>query len=141
MSCFIVSDYHVSALVAYAIRERVVPEGVTPESLAAQLAAANRAAYSERYTGRYDSEVSPFGGLDRSAGAQLVPGAIVEACDCLEYQTSDGAAWEASKAAAFLADIRAAALAKCRGVLGHDAAAWPLKAPKPPPVQNSGLRA
>ena len=113
MSCFVVNDYHVSALVAYAIRSDVLPDAVGPEALAHDLASANRAAYSERYQGRYDSELFPFGGLDRSAGAELRPVAIVKACDCLAYQASDWTGWDSSEAAAHLAAIRAIAQAAC----------------------------
>ena len=134
MSCFVVPDFHISALVAYAIRAGVIPDAVSPDALAHELAAANRAAYSERYSGRYDSELAPFGGLDRSAGADLAPVTIVKACDCLEYQASDWTAWAASEAAAHLAAIRATAQAACLGgryypeplstLDGYDAAPW-----------------
>jgi hypothetical protein len=134
MSCFVVPDFHVSALVAYAIRAGIVPDAVSPDALAHELASANRSAFSERYAGRYDSELVPFGGLDRSAGADLAPVAIVKACDCLDYQASDWTAWDASEAAAHLAAIRATAQAACLGgryypeplstLDGYDAAPW-----------------
>jgi len=139
MSCFIVSDYHVSALVAWAIRADVLPDAVSPDALAHELASANRAAYSERYLGRYDSELAPFGALDRSAGAELQPVAIVKACDCLNYQASDWTGWDQCEPAAHLAAIRATAQAACLGgryvpeplhaLPGYDAAPWGLDAP------------
>ena len=142
MSCFVVNDYHVSALVAWALRRELLPFGVSPDALAHELASANRAAYSERYAGRYDSELAPYGGLDRSAGADLEPVAIVKACDCLAYQACDWSAWDESEAAAHLAAIRAAALAMVNGgrylpdvggrdLPGYDAAAWELVEPEP----------
>jgi hypothetical protein len=91
--------------------------------------------------GRYDSELVPFGGLDRSAGVDLAPVAIVKACDCLEYQASDWTCWDRSDIAAHLAAIRAAALAVAlaglsisarvngRELPGYDAAAWELVDP------------
>jgi hypothetical protein len=115
MSCFVVPDFHVSALVAYAIRAGALPAGVSPDAVAHELASANRAAFAERYEGRYQDEVDPFAGLDRSAGVDLAPVAIVKACDCLEYQASDWTAWRESEAAAHLAAIRAAAQAACMG--------------------------
>ncbi len=134
MSCFVVPDFHVSALVAYAIRADILPDAVSPDALAHELASANRAAFAERYEGRYQDEVAPFAGLDRSAGAGLAPVAIVKACDCLDYQASDWTAWDASEAAAHLAAIRATAQAACLGgryypeplstLDGYDAAAW-----------------
>jgi hypothetical protein len=140
MSCFVVPDFHVSALVAYAIRSDILPDVVSPDALAHELASANRAAFSERYAGRYDSELVPFGGLDRSAGADLAPVAIVKACDCLAYQASDWTPWDRSDVAAHLAAIRTAALAACLGGSstdyppGYDAAAWCLDEPEPEPV-------
>ncbi len=134
MSCFVVPDFHVSALVAYAIRADILPDAVSPDALAHELASANRAAFAERYEGRYQDELAPFAGLDRSAGADLAPVAIVKACDCLDYQASDWTAWDASEAAAHLAAIRATAQAACLGgryypeplstLDGYDAAAW-----------------
>lgn len=146
MSCFVVNDYHVSALVAWALRRELLPFGVSPDALAHELASANRAAYSERYAGRYDSDLSPFGGLDRLAGLDLetgrdlAPVAIVKAADCLAYQACDWSGWDESEAAAHLAAIRAAALAMVNGgrylpdvggrdLPGYDAAAWELAEP------------
>ena len=140
MSCFVVNDYHVSALVAWGVRHGAIV-GISPDALAHELAAANRRAYSERYAGRYDSELAPFGGLDHSAGQDLDPVAIVKACDCLAYQASDWSGWHGSEPSAHLAVIRAAALRLVPGgrglapdapaydLPGYDAAAWELSEP------------
>lgn len=138
MSCFIVSDYHVSALVAWAIRQGLDLDA-SPDAVAHELASANRAAFNERYGGRYQMEFEPFAGLDRSAGAELQPVAIVKACDCLEYQASDWSSWEGSDANRHLDAIRraTAALARwpagastnSRAMPGYDAAPWCLDAP------------
>lgn len=135
MSCFVVNDYHVSALVAWAIRQGV-NLAASPDAAAHELASANRAAFAERYQGRYQDELAPFGGLDRSAGADLGPVAIVKACDCLDYQASDWSSWERSDACLVLGAIRAAAVDLAnpgrRGVRelpGYDAAAWELVPP------------
>ena len=140
MSCFVVSDFHVNALVAWGLRHGAVV-GISPDALAHELASANRAAFAERYEGRYQDEISPFGGLDRSAGADLAPVAIVKACDCLDYQAGDWSAWGASEAAAHLAAIRAAAQAACLGgryypeprhdLPGYESAPWSLDEPEP----------
>ena len=110
MSCFVVSDYHVSALVAWAIRQGVDLDA-SPDAVAHMLASANRCAYSDRYAGRFDAELVPFGGLDRSAGAELLPVAIVKACDCLDYQASDWSRWDDSDAFGYMVAIRRAAVA------------------------------
>ena len=138
MSCFVVSDYHVSALVAWAIRQGLDLD-TSPDAVAHELASANRRAYSGRYGGRYDSEAAPFGGLDRSAGAELQPVAIVKACDCLDYQASDWSRWDGSDANRHLVAIRRAAVAlakwpagastNSRALPGYDAAPWHLDEP------------
>jgi hypothetical protein len=138
MSCFVVPDYHVSAIVAWAIRHQALV-GISADALAHELASANRAAFAERYEGRYQDEVDPFAGLDRSAGADLAPVAIVKACDCLAYQATDWTGWDPSEAAAHLAAIRAVALHRAAGGVwqgpdaynlpGYDAAAWCLDEP------------
>lgn len=137
MSCFVVPDYHVSALVAWAIRQGVALDA-SPDAVAHMLASANRCAYSDRYAGRYDAELVPFGGLDRSAGADLDPVAIVKACDCLDYQASDWSRWDDSDAFGYMVAIRRAAVALAdpagvatsgRALPGYDAAPWCLDAP------------
>ena len=142
MSCFIVSDYHVSALVAWAIRQGLDLD-TSPDAVAHELASANRAAFNERYGGRYQMEFEPFAGLDRSAGAELLPVAIVKACDCLDYQASDWSRWDGSDANRHLVAIRRAAVILARGRLkwpagastnnralpGYDDAPWHLDEP------------
>jgi hypothetical protein len=143
MSCFVVPDFHISAMVAWAVAHGVDLD-VSPDAVAHMLASANRRAYSDRYAGRYDSELVPFGGLDRSAGVDLDPVAIVKACDCLDYQASDWSRWTDSDAFGYMVAIRRAAVALAdpagnpsapgRALAGYDAAAWTLDAPEPEPV-------
>ena len=139
MSCFIVSDYHISALVAWAVRQGVALDA-SPDAVAHMLASANRCAFSDRYAGRFDAELVPFGGLDRSAGADLGPVAIVKACDCLDYQASDWSRWDDSDAFGYMVAIRRAAVALAdpagvatsgRALPGYDAAPWALDEPEP----------
>ena len=148
MSCFVVSDFHVSALVSWAVAQGVTLDA-SPDAVAHMLASANRCAYSERYAGRYDSEISPFGGLDRSAGVDLAPVAIVKACDCLDYQASDWSPWTESDAFGHMVAIRRAAVALVdptgnpsasgRDLPGYDAAAWCLDEPEPEPEPVADL--
>jgi hypothetical protein len=138
MSCIVLSDYHISAIVAWAVR-RGLDLDTSPDAIAHMLASANRRAYSDRYAGRYDSELVPFGGLDRSAGADLAPVAIVKACDALDYQASDWPRWTDSDAFGYMVTIRRAAVAMAapagnpsapgRSLPGYDAAAWTLDPP------------
>jgi hypothetical protein len=140
MSCFVVPDFHVSALVAWGFHNRALV-GISADALAHELATANRFAFAQRYAGRYQDELAPFAGLDLDAGRDLDPIGVVKACDCLAYQASDWAGWEGCAAAVHLAAIRAAALYRVTGGVwqgtdahrlpGYDAAAWCLDAPEP----------
>lgn len=143
MSCFVVNDYHVNALVAWGARLGVIP-GISPAALAHELASANRAAFEARY-----AMPQPFEGFDFELVnvSHLVPVVIVKACDCLDYQASDWTPWAGSEACAHLAAIRAAALALAlaahritpgpnaggmeygRELPGYDAATWELAEP------------
>jgi hypothetical protein len=148
MSCFVVPDFHINALVSWAVAQGVTLDA-SPDAVAHMLASANRRAYSERYAGRYDSEISPFGGLDRSAGVDLAPVAIVKACDCLDYQACDWSQWNDSDAFGYLVAIRRAAVALAdpdgnpsaigRGLAGYDAAPWCLDEPEPEPRPIDGV--
>jgi hypothetical protein len=139
MSCFVVNDYHVSAIVAWAIRHQALV-GISADALAHELADANRAAFHQRYAGDYADESPPFEGFAMVDVSHLAPVAIVKACDCLAYQCSDWTGWDSSEAAAHLAAIRAAALHRATGGIwrddmrahrlpGYDAAAWTLAEP------------
>ena len=140
MSCFVVPDFHVSALVAWAVHNRALV-GISADALAHGLATANRFAFAQRYAGRYLDELAPFTGLDLDADRALDPIGVVKGCDCLAYQASDWAGWDGCEAAAHLAAIRAAALHRATGgtwrddmrahrLPGYDAAAWTLAAPE-----------
>ena len=139
MSCFVVPDFHVSALVAWGFHNRALV-GISPDALAHELATANRYAFAQRYQGRHLDELAPFTGLDLDADRALDPVGVVKACDCLAYQASDWAGWDGCEAAAHLAAIRAAALHRVTGGVwqgtdahrlpGYDAAAWCLDAPE-----------
>jgi len=140
MSCFIVNDYHLRALVTWAELRRVALPYSAPVSCEL-LAVANRRAFAERYQGRYQDEVPTFGGYQVAALGELLPVDIVKACDCLDYQACDWSGWDASEAAAVLREIRAAAVAVAAAMLrlpgnpegrelpGYDAAAWELADP------------
>jgi hypothetical protein len=145
MSCFVVSDFHVSAIVAWAV-DKGVPLDDSPDAVALGLAAANRAAFSERYAGRHDAEALPFGGFDRSAALGLQPVEIIKACDCLAYQCSDWSAWDLCDASEDLALIRDVAVqlvlgpwsiaygpaeAEGRELPGYADAAWCLERTEP----------
>jgi len=130
MSCFIVNDYHVNALVTWAALQRVPLDYSAPVA-AELLAAANRRAFAQRYEGRYQDESPAFGGYQAVDVSELLPVGIVKACDCLAYQSSDWTGWDASEAAELLRAIRSAACCMVKGpqfhrLPGYEAAAWEL---------------
>jgi hypothetical protein len=141
MSCFVVSDFHINAIVAWADAHGADLD-VAPDALAHELARANRAAFAERYEGRYQDEVLPFGGFDPLVDwSDLSPVAIVKACDCLDYQCGDWSEWDHSGVALDLGEIRQVAVQLTRGpwhpgdpddtraLSGYDAAPWCLDGP------------
>lgn len=140
MSCFVVSDFHINALVSWAESQRLDLD-YSPAVAAELLAVANRRAYSERYRGETSD---PFGGYRREDIGEAVPVEILKACRCLEYQASDWGAWDASEAARVLRIIEEAAMRELaevygrpavhdnggRNLPGYDAAAWELRDPE-----------
>lgn len=123
MSCFVVPDYHVDVLVSWAVL-RGAPafiEGLTPRTLAACLARANRAAYRARY-GEQCEDPAPY----RHPDAQRLSFTqVVKACDCLDYQCSDWPDWPDSVAQRALSRIREHAIRLA--LPGYDDAAWTLE--------------
>lgn len=137
MSCFVVTDYHVNALITWA-ELHAVPLPFTAPVAAELLAAANRRAFADRYQGRHQDAVPAFGGYQVAALGELRPVGIVKACACLDYQASDWSGWERSDAWHVLRAIVKAARELAAGILrdvpdhllpGYQAAAWCLDEP------------
>ena len=140
MSCFIVSDFHINALISWAESQRLDLD-YSPAVAAELLAKANRRAYSERYRGETSD---PFGGYRREDIGDAVPVEILKACRCLNYQACDWSGWEDSEAAQVLRIIEEAAMRELaevygrraldadggRNLPGYDAAAWELRDPE-----------
>jgi hypothetical protein len=133
MSCFVVPDFHINALVSWTIGHKVYTGGAGRAALARNLAKANRRAYQERY--QDPGAPSDYRGFSIVDVDHLDPIAIVKACDCLDYQASDWTGWRASDACRVLESIRAVALhlaagdyqGKARDLPGYDAAPWCLE--------------
>jgi hypothetical protein len=148
MSCFVVSAFHTNAIASWA-HARGLECAADPERLAADLHAANCAAYDERYsndsirallTAPVEAPAYPFRPVDPIRQG-LSPVAIVKACDCLEYQCADFGGWEGSKLEGELDSIRRAALedigwrwapladptTSTRFIPGYEEAEWELK--------------
>ena len=121
MSCFVVPEYHIDALVSWAADHGAPAfiEGLTPRGLAAELYLANCTAYRERYGETvFDNYI-----LTRRDALVLSPVGVIKACDCLAYQCSDWSGWSESVAARALDRIREHAI---RHLPGYQDAAWTL---------------
>lgn len=121
MSCFVVPEYHIDALVSWAVDQGAPAffDGLTPAKLAAHFHAANCAAYRERY-GETVGESYRFTRRDVRG---LSPVGVIKACDCLVYQCSDWSAWRDSDTARALDRIREHAIGH---LPGYQQAAWTL---------------
>ena len=133
MSCFVVPDFHINALVSWAIEHDIHLERHSRATGAIMLAMANRRAYQERY--QDPGTPSTYRGFFQVDVDHLGPVDIVKACDCLDYQASDWTRWSTSYARDFLAAIRQEAsqlaagdhqvqVRESRHLPGYDAAAW-----------------
>lgn len=122
MSAFVVSHYHVDALVSWAMAHRApaFPRGVTPASLGSLLHEFNCLSVESRY----DTTVPrDYKFTHRPEAERLSPVAILKACDCLEYQSCELSDWADTQAADMLDRIRRCAVSL---LPGYDDAAWAL---------------
>ena len=123
MSAFIVSPYHIDAIVSWCMFDRVpvFPATVTPASLARQLFDANVDSVDFRYREKNPRE---YTFTHRPEAQRLSPAQIIKACDCLMYQSCEVPNWEETRAHdALLKIINHAA----RSGPDYDAAAWALE--------------
>lgn len=123
MSCFVVPDFHIDALVSWAVANHAAAfiDGLDPRGLAAELYLANCTAYRQRY-GEDPSENYVFTMRPEVHAMPAVQ--ILKACACLEYQCSDWTDYPGSVANRALARIKDHAIAY---IPGYRAAAWTLE--------------
>ena len=132
MSCILVNDYHLDALVTWGAArgvswyrpsaQRHIDIRGNEAEAAELLHAANAAAFRERYPHAADP-ILPHRYRARAV-AWLPAVQIVKACDCLAYQSDSWIDWPGSEAFRVLDAIRDAAI---RALPGYDAAAWELR--------------
>ena len=131
MSAFIVSDYHINALVTYGINRKAqlyTKDGWedfnedTAWALASRLYRANVCSVNRRYGERTRTTGFRFQRVDISG---LTAADIVKACDCLEYQSCEVKTWERSRARKTLQAIRESAIK----ALTANSQAWELREP------------
>jgi hypothetical protein len=108
MSCFIVSDFHINVIVAFADKANCLP--CAPELAAALLAEANAVAFLSRYE-EQGPELPDVPAFEYSVEdlTDICPVQIFKACNCLSYQCSDAEDWSDSEACAILKAIEGAA--------------------------------
>jgi hypothetical protein len=123
MSCFVVPDFHIDALVSWAVANHAAAfiDGLDPRGLAAELYLANCTAYRERY-GEDPSENYIFTMRPEVHAMPAVQ--VLKACNCFEYQASSWSEYQGSVAQRAIERIRDHAIAY---VPGYRAAAWTLE--------------
>lgn len=123
MSCFIVPDFHIDALVSWAVANHASAfiDGRTPWELAAEMHRANCFAYGERY-GELVGEEYRY--TFRPEVHAMPAAQVLKAVACLEYQCSDWTNYPGSVAQRALERIRDHAITL---VPGYRAAAWTLE--------------
>ena len=123
MSCFVVPDFHIDALVSWAVANHAGAfiDNLSPRELAAELHLANCAAYRERYGENpgYDYTFTMRPEVHAMPAVQ-----VLKACACLDYQCSDWTNYPGSVAQRAVERIRDHAIAY---VPGYRAAAWTLE--------------
>lgn len=136
MSAFIVSDYHINALVSWAAdrhgyravtyyhagRRRDIREA--PARVASVLYAENVRSVNARYD---EAERADGFRFKRVATSRLKAADIVNACNCLDYQSCETPDWRETEAFAIVDAIRDAAVRD----LCESSSVWALDAPEP----------
>lgn len=123
MSCFVVPDFHIDALVSWAVANHAGAfiGGLTPRELAAELHLANCAAYRERYG---DDPGESYAFTMRPEVHAMPAVQVIKACDCLDYQCGDWVDYPGSIAERAVQVIRNTATYL---IPGYRAAAWTLE--------------
>jgi len=131
MSAFIVSDYHINALVSWAARNTTryytkafgwvgINDG-TAQTIASTLLRENARSVNHRYGKRSRPRIT-FQMVDTG---HLSHADVIRACDCLDYQSCEHDGWERSEAYAILQAIRNRAV----DGLSHCSRVWELREP------------
>jgi hypothetical protein len=123
MSCFVVPDFHIDALVSWAVANHAGAfiDNLSPRELAAELWLANATAYNCRY-GEVVGESYTF--TMRPEVHTMPAVQVLKACACLDYQCSDWTDYPGSVAQRAIERIRDHAIVY---IPGYRAAAWTLE--------------
>lgn len=138
MSAFVVSDFHINALVSWAEQQMGIGavsyfwqgRGRYVREDAARVASVLFAENVRSVNTRYGEHESAHGFVYRPAAAvglrALSPVQVIKACHCLAYQSNETDDWEATEAKAILDAIERAAIYQ---LPGYDRAKWALDEP------------
>lgn len=128
MSCFLVSDNHLGAIIGYACRENLkTGYGGNPGRYAyapgEEQAACDilYAANAKSVNARYTTNVDESGCTYHPNAIKLRPIEVIKACDCYAYQCDEWDGFEGSEAQRIVDGIREHAIGK---LPGYDAAEW-----------------
>ena len=137
MSAFIVNDYHINALLNYALNlhERIhVPRlqiEISGSISDEQLSAIGQILLDENYRSvnyRYAEKTKPHEfKFKRDYFTHRKPVEILKACNCIDYQSCETDDYYQSKAAKIIDTIRAYAISN---LPGYDTAAWEIRDPR-----------
>ncbi len=128
MSCFVVSQKHLSAIVRWAnvhnlkagwiaAERRFVYTPGKEQELVDLLYAANTKSVNARY-----KESHPEHGFEYDLSApMLTPVEVLKACDCITYQSGEWSGFKGSEAERAVQDIKQAAV---RRLPGYEEAPW-----------------
>ena len=134
MSAYIVSDFHINALVTYGVQQKaqywlakerrwVYFNEETAPAIAAMLHSENVRSVNSRYSER----ARRTGFVYRSVPIYyLRPEDIIKACDCLDYQSCEHKGWLRSNAKMALVAIRESAI----DAMTKTACTWELREPE-----------
>ena len=131
MSCYLVTDKHISAIIGWACRENISAGwGSNPGRYAYTpgfeqeacdiLYAANVKSVNARYKESADESGCTF----LTSAPRLNPIEVIKACDCLAYQCDEWEGFEGSTAQAILRDIQRGAITR---LPGYDKSRWSIE--------------
>lgn len=128
MSCFTVTDNHLSAIIGWACRANLNAGWVENPGRHAYRPGMEQeavdilhAANVRSVNARYRLANIPAGAVFQVNAPKLLPVEVIKACDCVEYQCTEWDEFEGSDAQKLLRDIQCAAI---RALPGYEAAAW-----------------
>lgn len=141
MSCFMVGDDHINALVTWSCghAQKCALSGRDHIEIAYALHSANVASVCERYPDTDADSLPSYHHHWNDVLSGLGPVAVILACDCMEYQCSDWSGWEGSDAQQVLGRIRRGAT---RMLPGYDLMpCWPIHTSNVRDAQTEYLKA